>query len=841
MPNTIQQLLALCTLTALLVLPNTHALAQSGGFVCQNTSSNSLDCDQIEQAAQPLIARGAQVAVYLTDTGDDTGQDFLQRLSSDELGFADQDRVQPELIGIYVSMQPRYAELRVGDNWTSALNPGDSLTRIRTEQLTPALRDGEYTRGYVDSLKALETTIAGRSGNAPENSSIPTGALVGIGLAGLAGGGYAARRWKKKRDELEQQRWHVDDARQKANSAIIEVSQALQKEKDLAEYDLVTYSVANARTLAEQRQIAEQRFVELQEHYARHVEHLEQAAPGLAMYEDMTSSFKNTHSQATELLPTLKANMQLRQQLDQQNQQVGTEFERIHGLLDQALALLPSELSETQQATLREQHQTILAQIQSDIEQHDTEQALSRMQQTEIDLQQTRSLSQRIQALKQQLEQATIEADTLAEQGYRVEASRSQLSKTKESLPNVLQMLVDSGIHSASQQLSSLENSLSHATSTGRDLITQRANNEQRLLELGVQARRVSEGVNQAHQVFDLVDEFAETCWSDIRGNGSNAEAALARAGKSWQQALHNNGPEQQDFQAAAQELQTVDKELQHANQLTEAIIQRLKDLEHARIIAQEELTAARTDLEAAQSYLHEYNRDISPAPEAELEQASSILQAAEAEAMLEKPDWLKLVRSAQEANQLADTVLSMSRSEAEAIEHMRQQIKNAYTLASNQLQRTLRYYNNNRADISFASTSELKDMEEELAAAAAAGLQAENLEDFQRLEALRSVYQRITAMEERTDKIYSKMHADIIRVESQRAAEASASASNNDDSDGWGWLSSSSSSSRRRSSSSSSSSSWSSGGSSGGSSWGGGGSSGGSSWGSGSKSGGGW
>ena len=87
MPNTIQQLLALCTLTALLVLPNTHALAQSGGFVCQNTSSNSLDCDQIEQAAQPLIARGAQVAVYLTDTGDDTGQDFLQRLSSDELGF----------------------------------------------------------------------------------------------------------------------------------------------------------------------------------------------------------------------------------------------------------------------------------------------------------------------------------------------------------------------------------------------------------------------------------------------------------------------------------------------------------------------------------------------------------------------------------------------------------------------------------------------------------------------------------------------------------------------------------------------------------------------------------
>lgn len=833
----LKQILALCALLALLVLPSTQALAQSDGFVCRNSSSNKLDCDQIERAAQPLIARGAQVAVYLTDRGDESGQDFLQKLAADELGFADQNRVQPELIGIYVSMQPRYAELRVGDSWTAALDPGDSLTRIRTEQLTPALRSAEYTRGYVDSLQAIEATLSGKTSGFPAGNL----ALGALAVTGLAGGGYAARRWQKKRSELNEQRWHVDNAHKQSNCTLIEVSEALQKEHALAEYDAVSYSASNAKSLAEQRQTVAKSFAALQERFDSHVQQLERSQPSLGIYADMTKSFGAIQSDASQLLPRLKANTELRQKLDQQQQRIGAELERVRGSIDQTLNLLPPGLSEAQHAMVRERQQRSLAQVDSALELRDTEQALSVIQQTAAELEQTRTFSQHFQEFGQQIEQANSEIETLADQGYRIEASRGQLSQAQEALPKALELLVDTGVSSATQQLALVENSLAQAATNGRGLLAQRASNEQRLLELGVRARQINTQVEHAHQAFDLVDEFAETCWSDIRGNGSSAEVALTRAGKSWQQALASNSLEQQNFQDATQALQSVDEELQRAQQLTEAIVQRLKDLKHARAIAQEELGAAHTDLEAARAYIQEHNADISPAPEAELERASTILQSAQSEAVLEKPDWLKLVRSAQEANQLAYTVLVSSRSEAEAIERLRQQIKNTHVLAAKALDRIRRYYELNRSDLSFSSTTELKDIENALAIVSAAGVQAENLQDFQRLEALRNVYQRMTALEQRTDQFYSKLHREVQRIASQRAAEAQSSSSHNTDSSDWGWLFSSSSSSRSSHSSSSSSSHRSSGGSSGGSSWGGGGSSGGSSWGGGSKSGGGW
>src|SRR4029450_12135006 len=88
---------------------------------------------------------------------------------------------------------------------------------------------------------------------------------------------------------------------------------------------------------------------------------------------------------------------------------------------------------------------------------------------------------------------------------------------------------------------------LEQATAQGRGLIALRAENDQRALALGVRAPQVMALIAAARQAFDLVDEFAESTWSDIRGNGSEAEAAAARADTLWQRATERNTLQAQD------------------------------------------------------------------------------------------------------------------------------------------------------------------------------------------------------------------------------------------------------------------------------------------------------
>jgi hypothetical protein len=86
---------------------------------------NALDVSRLEKAAAPLLARGADVAVFAADKGDDTGRDLTYRLNAEALGLASNAGVARSAIAIYVSYAPRYSELRAGSRWSEVL-PQDS-------------------------------------------------------------------------------------------------------------------------------------------------------------------------------------------------------------------------------------------------------------------------------------------------------------------------------------------------------------------------------------------------------------------------------------------------------------------------------------------------------------------------------------------------------------------------------------------------------------------------------------------------------------------------------------------------------------------------------------------
>src|SRR5215207_11200581 len=93
----------------LLLLLATPSLAQSGRLIYHDDAGR-LDRSRVQSAAQPLINRGATVALYAENTGGDAA--FQQRLEQD--GLASGSSIRSDVIAIYVSLD-RYSAIRFGD------------------------------------------------------------------------------------------------------------------------------------------------------------------------------------------------------------------------------------------------------------------------------------------------------------------------------------------------------------------------------------------------------------------------------------------------------------------------------------------------------------------------------------------------------------------------------------------------------------------------------------------------------------------------------------------------------------------------------------------------------
>src|SRR3982750_1528793 len=104
----------------LLLLLATPALAQ-GGRLVYHDDAGMLNRSRVQSAAQPLINRGATVAVYAEDSGGDAA--FQQRLEQD--GLASGSSIRRDVIAIFVSLD-RYSAIRFGDQWNDALSTNDN-------------------------------------------------------------------------------------------------------------------------------------------------------------------------------------------------------------------------------------------------------------------------------------------------------------------------------------------------------------------------------------------------------------------------------------------------------------------------------------------------------------------------------------------------------------------------------------------------------------------------------------------------------------------------------------------------------------------------------------------
>jgi hypothetical protein len=141
--------------------------------------SETLSGATVAAAAAPLLAHGAQVIVVIEERGTASAAGLTRAL---EAGALLRDGViVPNAIAVYVSLEPRYSELRAGGDWSSAL-PAETLRALRLAQLNPALQTGAIETGVVLTLGALEAQIRARwwAWNSPTLIAICIGSVLAL-------------------------------------------------------------------------------------------------------------------------------------------------------------------------------------------------------------------------------------------------------------------------------------------------------------------------------------------------------------------------------------------------------------------------------------------------------------------------------------------------------------------------------------------------------------------------------------------------------------------------------------------------------------------------------------
>ena len=320
-----RRLIRFAVAVAFLLLLATPVLAQ--GRVIIEDPDGRLNQDAVRQAARPLVDRGAAVAIYIVPKGGDA--DAVQRLIA--AGLARSNKVLlSNVICIYVAVNDRYSTIIYGDKWSDALAVNDNAAVIRKGDLGPGLSDGDYTRGFVTALGAIDKAIA--------NPPVPGGGtivdlmplIIGIGVLiviGVASSIFISRRRAGQTRAEAQQR--LKDAREGAGSLIAHLGRRFQDAAEKAKYDKVSYSAADVNRLQSLQREATERFTKLQGLFDDTGEQLERSAePTNEQLTQATTGYEQVKIAAQEADVALKEVEALRVSLDEQARLAREELER---------------------------------------------------------------------------------------------------------------------------------------------------------------------------------------------------------------------------------------------------------------------------------------------------------------------------------------------------------------------------------------------------------------------------------------------------------------------------------------------------------------------------------
>ena len=434
---------------------------------------------------------------------------------------------------------------------------------------------------------------------------------------------------------------------------------------------------------------------------------------------------------------------------------------------------------------------------------------------------------------------------TWQQQGFKLFRFTEHLSEVRSQFAIALGLIKQGEYKVLDAQVDEVEEQVSDIVDGGRRVMDVYKTNQQRLIEFQSKGEDIKELIEKTAQTFDKVDNFAQVCWRDIAGNGSQAQEAADQAFELHQQALEQNKLDGlQDFERVKEILDQGFTELSKAQDLLVAIEDRLARLTEAQVTAKDQLELVERDLKTYQEQLRQPQIDkvVSQRPDLKLKSAAEHIEKAKRELSVPQPNWLLALEYIQAADHLSDEALELMRSEQEAMQHRLVRVQSEKMEAKTALER-LKNYNQNHASVIGLLTQEgIQQADSLYAGAERLEVQASGYTEELLAQTLEQAAQTFNQAEQKAAQAFLKAEKDVednarqlqqeaqlrqqLMAQSQEQAdqprERNIWSSGSSSGSSWSSRSSSVSSSSRSSSSSSSrsSGSWGSGGRKSGGGW---------------------
>jgi hypothetical protein len=751
------------TLLVLLLLLAAPALAQ--GRVIVDDPTGSINETTVEQAASNLVSKGATVVVLVSEnTGSDPQAYARQRLSANGIQA---NPLDPSAIVYLVALDLRNVFIYYGADWNATLGP--TYETIADRDMIPQMARGNVTEGIVAGINGTVAAIDNPPGS---TSSDFLAWLIGLPIVGglilFLWRGFSKRRAAAQ--VLASARESAEQSRRQAGAAIADMGQALVVAREKAQYDKISYATADVEQLTKWQSTAEQQFVAAQEHFDSAEEALAaKRQPAVADYQANTALYGQVVAEVAAAREPLERAEARRRELDQLNAQApGTIDQAKKALADAAERVGALRDEGARPDAITREAEALVARAESLLAEHRAADAINTAEAASAAIDKLDGALTRYNDIREGISAGRAGAEKAATQEYRIEAGMAAFARAEDLLRQALRAL-EQEAGAAAQPLDQAEAARAEGVARGGGMPALRRENEQRLPQVEQAGQQLATYIAEGRRTFDIVDEFAESTWSDIRGNGSEAESAAAQAHSLWQRATERNTMEAQDFLGAKQDLDAAEQQIAHARTLIDTILQRLKDLEAAREAARSEISMAQADIEQGWKFVRSNDPDVGKVPEEQLQRAAALLEQANAELAQQRPDWLALVKQAREANQLADQALVGARSEVETIDKLRAEVANAQQLAGAEVQKIVKFAGLHAGDLPPQSQQQLDQLQGDVRAAYEALKASEQAEDQARLAALRAAQARYTALHDTADKLYDEIYAAFQRVEELR------------------------------------------------------------------------
>lgn len=271
------------------------------------------------------------------------------------------------------------------------------------------------------------------------------------------------------------------------------------------------------------------------------------------------------------------------------------------------------------------------------------------------------------------IEDALRKLDELKVAGFKSTYAAELIAKGRNTLEQAEEAVAKKRLADGTKFVTLAADQIKQAVQVAEEVPRKKQQAEGAISALSSRIEQIKETVSNFRDIFErLFQEYPDTAWESISGNGTEAENRINWALDALDDARAISGMEQQEWHQALELVEKGNMWLTEAESLMKSISELEVGLIAARRDAPNEINAAQADVVKAWEYINQYDEDIRESMEDDLRVAEKKNELAREELRQEKPDYFKVCNLAREANEAADKILIQARDEHEAAKRVR-------------------------------------------------------------------------------------------------------------------------------------------------------------------------